>query len=219
MNIESNNFAINIQKELDFALTNKDIFNLIDYHLLNDNSPAEFLYEMSVKTENYKYPLTMLFDLRDIDQSPTFHPEGNVWNHTMLVINEAAKRRILSIEPKVFMWSALLHDIGKSVTTKILKGRITSYQHDIIGADLSKKFLLEFTDDPTFINKVSELVRYHMQLLFVIKKMPYADIKGMKRNTDIYEVALLGLCDRLGRTGSAEVIEDKNMQKFIELCS
>jgi putative nucleotidyltransferase with HDIG domain len=116
------------------------------------------------------------------------------------------------------MWAALLHDIGKPETTRIRKGKITAYDHDKAGAELSKEFLRQFSDDADFIQKVSSLIRYHMQMLFVLNNLPYSDIRGMKRHTDIQEVALLCYCDRMGRTNSDEKKEEANMRLFLEKC-
>ena len=60
----------------------------------------------------------MLSSLVKIQQSPSHHPEGNVWNHTMLVIDKAAERKYKSKDPRIH-WAALFHDIGKTPATKI----------------------------------------------------------------------------------------------------
>ncbi|WP_341441830.1 HDIG domain-containing metalloprotein [Oxobacter pfennigii] len=166
-----------------------------------------------------QYPLDILYRLKNTEQSLKHHPEGSVWNHTMLVVDEAAEVKLQSRNPAVFMWAALLHDIGKPSTTKIRKGRLTAYDHDKVGAELSKRFLQEFSDDRLFIHEVSELIRYHMQILFVLKDLPFADIKGMGHNTDIHEVALLGLCDRLGRANCDRNKEQVNIQLFLQKCN
>jgi HD superfamily phosphodiesterase len=51
--------------------------------------------------------------LKRVEQQPDHHPEGNVWEHILLVVDLAAEGRHLSEDPRVFMWSALLHDLGK----------------------------------------------------------------------------------------------------------
>ena len=107
----------------------------------------------------------------------------------MLVVDNAAKARDKSSHPQVLMWGALLHDIGKAPTTKIRNGRITSYDHDKVGEELSKEFLSQFTNDMDFIDSVSKLVRWHMQLLFVTKKLPFADIKSMLKDVPVNEIA------------------------------
>ena len=60
------------------------------------------------------------FYLQDLDtthQRTDYHPEGSVWNHTMLVTDLAALCKHHTSEPLWFMWSALLHDIGKPLVT------------------------------------------------------------------------------------------------------
>ncbi|HAN21987.1 MAG: phosphohydrolase [Clostridiales bacterium GWF2_36_10] len=197
----------------------KDLYNDINNHLLNDQKPSIFLNEIYNNPLFLQYPFKMLYDLKKAEQSPQHHPEGNVWNHTMLVVDEAASQKVKSNNQSVFMWAALLHDIGKPSTTRIRKGKITSYDHDKIGADLAKDFLLQFTDNDDFIKEVSTLIRYHMQILFVVNDLPFADINGMKINTDINEVALLGLCDRLGRTNSDIARERENIRIFLQKCN
>ncbi len=136
----------------------------------------------------------------------------------MLVVDEAALRRDRSGDKTAFMWAALLHDIGKPLTTRQRKGRITAYDHDTAGERLSEEFLSALTDDRVLIEKVSALVRFHMHVLYVARGLPFADIGEMKRRTDIREVALLGLCDRLGRTGAREAEEKAQIDLFIRAC-
>ena len=198
-------------------------FYEVNAHLMGDNKPSDYFNELS-KTGIFevKYPYTLLGDLKKVPQSPIHHPEGSVWNHTMLVLDNAAERKHLSQNPKVFMWAALLHDLGKAPTTKSAKGKITSYDHDKWGERLSLKFLKEFTSDDEFINQVAKMVRWHMQILFVIKGLPFADIRKMAAEVSIDEIALLGLCDRLGRgdmTLSKKQEEEKGIKIFLEKCN
>lgn len=194
----------------------KDIFAQFDMHLLEDEQPSIYFNDISKTTLFEQYPLQMLNKLKQTMQSPKHHPEGNVWNHTMLVLDEAAKVKSQSSNKRVFMWAALLHDIGKPDTTRERKGKITSYDHDKVGAELARKFLIEFLDDKVFIDKVVELIRWHMQILFVVNTLPFADVKTMKKKTDIREVALLGLCDRLGRLGANRTDEEENILMFLQ---
>ncbi|MDR3583875.1 MAG: HDIG domain-containing protein [Desulfosporosinus sp.] len=193
-----------------------------DAHLMNDKKPSNYFLELS-KTGIFevKYPYTLLGDLMKVPQSPKHHPEGSAWNHTMLVLDNAGEIKHLSQNPKVLMWSALLHDLGKASTTKLTKGRITSYDHDKLGERLAEKFLKELTGDDEFIKQVSKMVRWHMQILFVTKGLPFADIRKMASEVSIDEVALLGLCDRLGRgnmTLDKRLEEEKSIVIFLEKC-
>ena len=198
-------------------------YSEFDYHLMRDEIPSDYFNETN-KIEVFEkiYPYTLIGELKKIPQSPQYHPEGNVWNHTMLVVDNAAKRKETSKNPRVFMWSALLHDLGKTPTTQIRKGKITSYDHDIIGEKLSTEFLQVFTEDKEFIDQVAKMVRWHMQILHVVKGLPYANIEKMTSEVSITEIALLGLCDRLGRGGitkEKEQEEQKNIDTFIKICS
>jgi len=194
------------------------LFIVINNHLLQDTKPSIFLNNISSGSSFMEYPFIMLQKLKETEQSPKYHPEGNVWNHTMLVIDNAAQVKHKTSDARVFMWAALLHDIGKPDTTKKRNGKIISYDHDKVGAELAEKFLKEFTNEINFIGKVSRLVRWHMQILFVLKSLPFEDIKKMKEQVDVNELALLGFCDRMGRLGADREKEESNMKLFLQKC-
>ncbi|MET0015820.1 HDIG domain-containing metalloprotein [Oscillibacter sp.] len=195
------------------------LFEEIEQHLLSDEKPSRFLSELAGSSALGEYPFDMLKRLQPTPQSPRYHPEGSAWNHTLLVVDEAAGIKTKSADPRAFMWAALLHDIGKPSTTVRRNGKITSYDHDKAGALLTREFLGVFTADMDFIERTAQLVRYHMQILFVGRNLPFADLEGMKRNTDVREIALLGLCDRLGRQGADRQQEQENIRTFLEVCN
>lgn len=203
-------------------MADKRYFDEFHKHLMEDEKPSSYfkaLEESGILSSGY--PFDLLGALKQTEQNPTHHPEGNVWNHTLLVVDNAALVRDQSEDRAVFMWTALLHDIGKPPTTRLRKGKITSYDHDIAGERLSADFLRAFTEDESFIQKVSKMVRWHMQVLMVIKNLPFANIKGMVQQVPLNEIALLGMCDRLGRGEiTPEMIDDekKHMQHFLEKC-
>lgn len=211
------------QKKINYNLPDKENKEAFLYemnnHLLMDEKPSEFFESIVDVPLMKEHPFYMLYNLKKAEQSPVHHPEGNAWNHTMLVIDNAAVEKHRSKSQRIFMWAALLHDIGKPDTTKIRKGKITSYDHERVGAVLAREFLNEFTTDEIFIKKVTALIRWHMQILHVVKNMPFADIKSMKEETDIYEVALLGYCDRMGRKDPDILKEKQNIDAFIKKCT
>ncbi|SHK00308.1 HDIG domain-containing protein [Hathewaya proteolytica DSM 3090] len=194
----------------------KELYEEINEHLLKDNKPSLYMKQVFYRPEFHEYPFNMLADMREVEQSHIYHPEGNVWNHTMMVIDEAASIRDKSKEPCVFMWGALLHDIGKPKTTKTKNKKIVSYDHDKVGEKLAVEFLNQFTDDEAFINKVSKLVRYHMHILFVVNDLPFANTMDMIRECDTDEVALLGYSDRMGRKGVDINKEKSNIEMFVK---
>lgn len=102
-------------------------------------------------------------DLIGVEQSPVHHAEGDVWNHTMMVLDQAAKTKHKAQDPLSYMLGALTHDFGKVICTQVIEGRICSYEHEIKGLPLVKSFLQRLEFEPVQIERVLELVRYHMQ--------------------------------------------------------
>ncbi|TCT14331.1 putative nucleotidyltransferase with HDIG domain [Natranaerovirga pectinivora] len=178
----------------------KQHFLDFEEHLLKDEKPSIYFNEL-VNTHKFpkEKPFSSMLSLKETEQNLVHHPEGNVWNHTMLVVDYAAIVKRHSENPKVFMWGAFLHDIGKSTTTKVRKGKITSYDHDKEGEILAEAFLRSFSNDESFINGVKKICRWHMQPLFIAKQLPFADIKGMIGEVKASEIGLFSICDRLGR--------------------
>ena len=180
-------------------MNDKELFLDIEHHLLNDDKPSVYLRESLKSHRLDDYPFSMIKELEEVDQNPKFHPEGNVFIHTMMVIDEGAKVRERSLNKRAFMWALLLHDIGKKPTTKIRKGKLTSYNHDIAGADMTRVFLAYFDEEESFINEVTSLVRWHMQSLFVTKNLKYQNVDAMLEEVTINDIVLVSLSDRLGR--------------------
>lgn len=193
------------------------MFRDITAHLLTDERPSSYMEELCRQGGLREYPLSLLGRLKDTEQSPIHHPEGSAWRHTMLVLDEAAKVRDKSRNKEVFMWSALLHDIGKPSTTKNRKGKITSYDHDRAGEEICFKFLQALHCEADFIASVAAMVRYHMHMLYVLRRLPYADLKGLHRRVDPGELALLCFCDRLGRTDADSEFVKKEYTEFLRI--
>ena len=190
------------------------LFKEMDAHLLEDKKPSEYFQALDDPVFGSETPFTMLSRLKSIKQSPRHHPEGSVWNHTMLVLDKAAARKNQTGDSRVFLWAALLHDIGKAVTTRVHKGKITAYNHDKAGAELTREFLKDFEEEP-FISNVSALVRWHMQILYVTNNIRFASLDEMRREASVEDIALLGLCDRLGRGNVNRREVERDVQEFM----
>lgn len=175
--------------------------NLLDdviEHLLKDAKPS--IYLKSIRKNFKNTPLDILNSLETVEQEKKYHPEGNVWNHVMLVVDTAASIREYANSPKIFMLAALFHDIGKKAATRKSKsGRWISYDHDKIGASSLKEILEFYLVKEDEIEKICSLVRYHMHHLFIIKNLPYGNIEGMLQEVDLNDMILLFISDRLGR--------------------
>lgn len=101
------------------------------------------------------YVLPEVDALAGVEQPPEFHPEGDVWTHTLLLLGQ------LRDAPLPLALGALLHDIGKPATLT-RTDRIRFNQHEEVGAGMAEALLrrLRFSNDVT--TRVVELVRCHM---------------------------------------------------------
>ena len=98
-----------------------------------------------------------------LEQDPVFHPEGDVWTHTMEVIDRAAAFRDRVSEPYRFMLLALTHDLGKIITTAEKNGRIHAYEHEIKGMPLVETFIERLTNENEIKDYVFNMVPLHMR--------------------------------------------------------
>jgi len=98
-----------------------------------------------------------------VPQNPVYHAEGDVWNHTMMVLDEAAKLRGRASDPYWFMLSALVHDFGKAVCTGETNGVLHAYAHEELGLPLAEAFLRRITSESKLIDYVLNLTELHMK--------------------------------------------------------
>ncbi|MDO5521801.1 MAG: HDIG domain-containing protein [bacterium] len=197
-------------------MTKQEIFEQIEEHLQNDQKPSEFLNTLLQNEVFMMEPFRPLYLLSKTEQSPKYHPEGNAWVHTLMVVDEAAKVKGKSSDPYCFMWASFLHDIGKPETTAIRHGRITSYGHDEAGQKTAREFLTVFMADRKKIDLICALVHYHMHILYVTKDLPFAKVDQMLKESELEDVALLGWCDRMGRTNADEEEENRTIAQFLK---
>lgn len=166
-----------------------------------------------------KVILPELVGLQDIPQDPGHHPEGSVFAHTLLAV-DAAARISQSFDRRArtkIMLSTLLHDIGKLTTTQVHdeegRTKVTSYRHEIVGAEMTKKILKRFDLASDVDTEVVRVVRHHMRPLGMHLADPLKDDGPHFRNEvrklarDVYPAsmaAFLTTCraDRMGRGGT-----------------
>lgn len=186
---------------------NNNIFEEICNHLVEDEKPS--IYFNSIKDKLIGTPFEVLAQLEEVEQSKEYHPEGNVWNHVMLVINTAAKVKKYSTDSLTFMLGALFHDIGKKATTrKNKKGRWISYDHDKVGAKLTYEILTYYGIGKEKAIYISNLVRYHMHHLYILKNLPFANTNHMLSDVQLIDIILLFLSDKMGRGKNNQINPD-----------
>jgi len=194
--------TIELCNQLDLAqLSTERIFEEFRKLFLKAKRPSIGL-EAAKKLGILKY-FPELNALIGVPQDPKWHPEGDVWIHTLLVIDEAAKLRI-SVEKHdlELMYGALCHDFGKPLTTEFIRGRWRSPCHDIKGVLPTEHFLRRITDDQNLIEQVKNLVKEHLrpvQLFKERKRINPGTIRRLALRVRIPELVLLARADYFGR--------------------
>lgn len=145
-------------------------------------------------------------------QDPEWHPEGDVWTHTLHCMDAFAREKINNdVEDLIIGFAVLCHDFGKPATTEIIDGRIRSPRHDLKGDNPTRRFLSDMTRQKDLINDVIALVQNHMR--------PFEFYKTNASDSAIRKLARkVKRIDRLVRVASADMHgrPPKTVSKFIE---
>lgn len=132
--------------------------------------------------------------LDKIPQDPHWHPEGDVWTHTLLVIENLPPHATFAMA-----LAALFHDTGKAYTTEILDtGRITARGHE----DFSRRIANEILDDLGASSRLKQDVLF-LVMRHMIAHSKDTTIKTLRRL--IIEAGSIDLVDQLLLHGVADV--------------
>jgi len=168
--------------------------------LLKADRPSVF-FEVLRQMDQLELWFPEVKALIGVEQNPRFHAEGDVWNHTMLVLDEAAKLREQVENPFGFMLAALTHDFGKAVCTETENGVIHSYSHETLGLPLAEQFLQRITAESRLIDYVLNLVELHMKpnTLAAANSSPKATNKLFDQAIDPVALICIASADHRGR--------------------
>lgn len=133
-------------------------------------------------------------------QDPKWHPEGDVWVHTLHCMDSFAEDRLGDPwEDLIVGFAVLCHDLGKPETTVVTKDKIQAHGHDSAGKPLTRSFLGRMTNQQDLIDDVVVLVEEHMRpSIFYRDKSSDAAIRRL--------AARVGRIDRLVRVARADVL-------------
>jgi len=107
--------------------------------------------------------------MKGVEQPPQFHPEGDVFVHTLWLLEKLPQPC-----PPTLAWGALLHDVGKPPTFRVAPDRIRFDGHVDVGVRMGQEILrrLHFSNDDT--EQILALIDNHMR---------FADVQRMKEST------------------------------------
>ncbi|HEV2324319.1 MAG TPA: CCA tRNA nucleotidyltransferase [Terracidiphilus sp.] len=107
--------------------------------------------------------------MKGVEQPPQFHPEGDVWIHTLMVLDQLDAGCSTTLA-----WGALLHDVGKPATFRRAPDRIRFDGHVEVGMAIAAEICrrMRFSNDET--HQIIALIEHHMR---------FADAPQMKSST------------------------------------
>lgn len=117
--------------------------------------------------------LPELEEMKGCEQPPQFHPEGDVFKHTRIMLELLPEKASLPL-----VLSVLFHDIGKPPTSSVDEnGRIRFNGHDRLGAEMTETIMQRLRFSRAEIDATVEAVRQHM----VFKDVPNMRVAKLKR--------------------------------------
>jgi tRNA nucleotidyltransferase (CCA-adding enzyme) len=144
------------------------------------------------------------------EQEPEWHPEGDVWVHTLMVIDQA-RLRIDDLDRAgriAMMLAAVTHDFGKPKTTALIDGRIRSLNHEEEGVGPAASFLdrlnVHSIDGKDVRGQVLALTAHHLKpgMLYKVRhELTDGAFRRLAQKVDLELLARLAKSDCLGRTG------------------
>ncbi len=141
-----------------------------------------------------------------VEQNPKYHSEGDVWEHTMMVLDAAADYRAKVDDPMALMLAALAHDFGKAVSTRVINGALHAYGHEKTGLPLTRQFLSRVVGSARRTRLVLQLVEHHMRPNVAANNA--VGIKSTNRMFDCVEepaaLMYLALADSRGKIAPGE---------------
>ena len=184
------------------ALAGERVMGELEKALLKAERPSIFFEELRRMGQLSRW-FPEAEALIGVPQPPRHHPEGDVWRHTMQVLDEAAALREEAKEPLWLLLTALCHDFGKAVTTEEIGGKLHAYGHETEGLALVKAFVTRLTGETKLRQYVLNLTELHMRPNMMAAQG--AKAKGFMALFDRAvcpeDLLLLAKADFLGRQG------------------
>jgi poly(A) polymerase len=139
--------------------------------------------------------------MHGVEQSPDYHPEGDVWVHTLLLLEQlpAGVAETLAL-------GALLHDVGKPRCAAVRDGRITFWQHDVLGAEMAVAICQRLRRSRESWERTAYLVRNHLRLVQA-PAMRLSTLKRLLAEDGFEELLALVRIDALASNRDLQYVE------------
>ncbi len=139
--------------------------------------------------------------LQGIPQDKEYHPEGDVWTHTMMSLDAMAELKTGESKKDIMLLLATLcHDLGKAETTEIIGGKIRSIGHENY-LDPTLSLMQRLCDEKALVEEIVSLVKTHlMPSLLYQQNSTEAAIRRLSTKVNIENLIILSKADHFGRT-------------------
>ncbi len=194
-------------------LSKERIMIELEKALLLSEKPSIFFNELD-SMGHLDFWFKEIKELQNIEQSSIHHKEGNVYNHTMMVIDAAVKYRDKASNPLYFILAALCHDLGKIEATTNVYGKIRSLQHEIIGMDIAERFLKRLSSEKRLIKYVKNMVKLHMKPNMYFRDNSKIKSTNMMFHKSIEPIDLIYLA-QADNEGKISEYETKSSKEFL----
>lgn len=139
--------------------------------------------------------------MRGLFQGKPMQPEGDLWDHTMLVLS------LLPTDPPFTLaMAALLHDVGKPFTRSFQHGRYAYHNHEQVGASIAENVARALKLSNYERERVTWLVKYH-QYLGEAKRLRESKLKRILAEPGIEELLALHRADVMATTGDPSQVD------------
>jgi poly(A) polymerase len=162
---------------------------------------ARRAFELLDATGLLQQVLPEISKMRGVEQPPEFHPEGDVWVHTLLLL-----AKLQAGASPTLAWGTLLHDVGKPATFRRAPDRIRFDGHVEVGVRIAEEICrrLRFSSEET--SQILLLIQNHMRFGAVLK-MKESTLKRFFRLPKFDEHLALHRMDALSSFGGLENYE------------
>lgn len=154
-----------------------------------------------------------VYRLLTATETRKWHPEGNAYEHTMLVLTQAALQNF-DLETRM---AALVHDFGKGITPR---DKLPAHHgHEITGVKVVETFCNENTVPSAMRKNLMKVIRYHMHMhrLDAMNAKTFVHMfEDLKCEHVVHLLHRLGMCDHRGRLGS-EFEDVSDLYKLVVL--
>jgi tRNA nucleotidyltransferase (CCA-adding enzyme) len=195
-------------------LTAERVWKELSRALMEDH--ARLFFDTLLECDALHVLFPEVYRLKTALEARRWHPEGDAYEHTMLVLTQAV-RKGFDLETRV---ACLVHDFGKGLTPRDQLPK--HYGHEMTGVKVAEDFCNRLTVPSKMRDRVMKTTRYHMHMhkLDTLNSKTWVhmfmDMDAFRDPEVVYLLWAVGVCDENGRLGS-ENASTEHLVKVVDV--